>query len=417
MSGTILYISSVLPARSETFVYREIFALRSLGLPLRTASVRRPERELGSPELEALAAGAIPVYWSGLARLALDASLESLGHPLRALSTLGLSLRDALEGADLSLVRRLKVPVQALAALALSRRVRPLRVVHIHAHMANVPTTIAMYAARQLGIGFSFTGHANDLFPSRALLREKIERASFVNCISLWHRSFYESVARKDAARLPVVRCGIDTARELPLPAAHGEALRILSVGRLVAKKGFDVLIEAAGMAAAACGCRVELTIAGSGPEEGNLRALAARLGPGASVEMMGGLDNSRVMELMAGCELFALPLRVTGDGDRDGIPVVLMEAMARGRCAISGDLPAIRELIEDGSTGFLVPPGNARALAALIGALASDRARLDAIGERARRRIVEEFDLSLNARRMLAALRAAGIDVPRAPG
>lgn len=408
-AGIILYIAAILPARSETFVYREIFALRGCGAAVRAASVHRPETELGSPELDELAASAIPVYGAGALKLALDAGLESLGHPVSSLLVMALAWRDALFAADLGLMNRPKVLVQAFASLALARRVRPLGVGHIHAHMAHVPATIAMYTARALGIGFSFTGHANDLFPNRSLLGEKIGRSSFVSCISRWHREFYRSIDPKDERRLPVIRCGVDTAAEVYTPAVHGESLRILGVGRLVAKKGFDVLIEAVRMVAERGRVRIELTIAGTGPEEADLRALAGRLEPLASVFMPGSLDNGRVMELMAACELFALPLRVTAEGDRDGIPVVLMEAMARGRCVVSGDLPTIRELVEDGSSGFLIPVGDVRALADVIERLAVDRSLLDAMGLRARERIVEEFDVNANARALLKTMVDTG--------
>jgi glycosyltransferase involved in cell wall biosynthesis len=406
---TILYIAAILPARSETFVYREIFALRGCGADVRTASVHCPETELGSPELDRLAAEAIPVYGSGFLRLAFDACLESLGHPVGSLLVMVLACRDALLATDLRLVNRPKVLIQAFAALALARRVRPLGVGHIHAHMAHVPTTIAMYTARALGIGFSFTGHANDLFPNRALLGEKIGRSTFVSCISRWHRDFYRGIVSKDAYRLPVIRCGVDTAAEAFAPAVHGESLRILGAGRLVAKKGFDVLIEAVRIVVERSHVRIELTIAGSGPEEADLRALAGRLEPAVSVFMPGSLDNRRVMELMAACELFVLPLRVTAEGDRDGIPVVLMEAMAYGRCVVSGDLPTIRELVENGNSGYLIPVGDARTLADIIERLALNRTLLDALGQQARRRIVEEFDVNANARALLKTMVEAG--------
>ncbi len=406
---TILYIAAILPARSETFVYREIFALRGCGVYVRTASVHCPETELGLPELDELASSAIPVYGAGFLKLAFDAGCELLCHPVMFLLVMALACRDAVMATDIRFANRPKILVQAIAALALAWRVRRLCIGHIHAHMAHVPTTIAMYAARALGISFSFTGHANDLFPNRALLGEKIDRAAFVSCISRWHRDFYRDIVPKDELRLPVIRCGIDTAAEVFTPAVHGESLRILAVGRLVAKKGFDVLIEAVRTVVERSQMRIELTIAGTGPEESALRMLADSLEPRVRVNMPGSLDNSRVMELMASCELFALPLRVTAEGDRDGIPVVLMEAMARGRCVISGDLPTIRELIDDGRSGYLIPLGDARSLADVVELLARDRSLLDARGEQARRRIVEEFDLDANARALLKTMVETG--------
>ncbi len=410
LTNSILYISNILPAQSETFVYREIFALRTCGIKICTASVHKGEKHLGSPELDDLAAATIAVYGSEFVQLTLDAFLESTCHPFRTINTIGLAFRDAICSTDLPGLRRVKVLFQAYSALALACRIRPLGIVHIHAHMAHVPTTIAMYAAKQLSISFSFTGHANDLFPNRSLLKEKIQRSLFVSCISRWHRDFYSSIFPRDEKRLPIIHCGVDTNKETFVPVVHNEVLKILSVGRLVPKKGFDVLIEAIGIIAQREKVKVELTLVGAGPEEIRLRTLVSNLPPSAKVIMLGSLDNNHVMELMVQCELFALPLRITSDGDRDGIPVVLMEAMARGRCVISGDLLTIRELISHDSSGFLIPTGDVQALVNIIETLAADRTRLDLVGIAARERIVAEFDVSTNARSLLHSMRDIGI-------
>jgi glycosyltransferase involved in cell wall biosynthesis len=408
----ILYISNILPAQSETFVYREIFAIRECGTKVFTASVHKPEDNLGSPELDSLAGSAIPVYSAGWPRLIMDAALEGICHPIRTLRVLSLAALDVVRGADIHGFRRIKIIIQAFSSLSLARRVHHLGIIHIHAHMAHVPTTIAMYTAKQLGIGFSFTGHANDLFPNRSLLKEKIERSLFVSCISQWHRDFYASIFPKDLRRLPVIHCGVDTTKEVIEPAVHDEVLRVLSVGRLVSKKGLDILVEAARLIAQRGNVKVELIIAGAGPEEEHLRAQITSLPMSARVTMVGKIDNKRVMELMTWCEVFALPLRVTPEGDRDGIPVVLMEAMARGRCVISGDLATIRELVEHGSSGYLIPTGDVDSLVRIIEELAIDRDRLDVFGKRGRERIVTEFDVNTNAHALLNEMREVGIMV-----
>jgi len=409
--GPVLYISSILPARSETFVYREIFALRTLGVAVVTASVHPPEENLGTPELEALAAGAVPVYGTGGLRLVLDALREGLGHPLRALGVFGRAVGDAVSGRDIRGLKRLKIVIQAVAALALVHRIRPLGVVHIHAHMAHVPATMAMYAARQLGIRFSFTGHANDIFPNRALLKEKVERALFVSCISRWHREFYFSLYPKDPERLPIIRCGVDTDKEAYTPVVPGETLRILGVGRLVRKKGFDLLLEAVDRIGRKDLVKIELTLAGSGPEEPALRARAAGLAPSVDVIMPGSVDNDIVMDLMARCDLFVLPLRIS-EGDRDGIPVVLMEAMSRGRCVICGDLETIRELVEHGESGYLFPMEDGEALEQIMEDLAVDPGLRERTGKNARQRIVEEFAVTGNARTLVQAMKNAGVNL-----
>jgi colanic acid/amylovoran biosynthesis glycosyltransferase len=425
--GRILYIAGTLPALSETFVYREIFALRDRGLDIATASIRAPQRDLGDPRLDALAAEAIPVYGAGPAALLRDAVLEGLAHPLRAARTKLQALRDAAAGRDLTPAQRLKVLWQFTAALALARRVRPAAIRHIHAHMAHVPATIAMYAAHQLGIGFSFTGHANDLFPNRALLAEKLRRARFVACISHWHREFYRSVASPAPERgpapatveerLPIIRCGVDVPPAPPArhasPAPPPEApLRVVSVARLIPKKGLDVLVES--IARLAPGLRpLHCRIIGDGPEHARLAALIRQHRLGETVELAGALPNAQVLDALEMADLFVLPCRIAEGGDRDGIPVVLMEAMARGLCAVSGDLPPIRELIRDGQTGVMVPPGDPASLAAAIRILAADPSMRRCLGDAGRAWVADEFSTAVNAPRLIRAFTWAILGAP----
>jgi glycosyltransferase involved in cell wall biosynthesis len=404
----ILYISGTLPNRSETFVYREIFAMRALGVDVLTASVHEPGIGLGNAMLDRLSASTIRIYSAGPARLVLDAAAAALRDPIAACSTLAMAIKDAATATDIEGVGRLKVLVQATAGIALAHRIRRLGITHIHAHMAHVPTTIAMYAARQLGITFSFTGHANDLFPNRSLLAEKLRRSAFTACISRWHREFYKAISPRDDAEYPVIRCGVDTASVPVAPTRHSPGLRILSVGRLVPKKGFDILLDAVGLIAQKGDIDISVTIAGGGPEEGRLKAQAAGLPPSAHVTFCGETDNDRVMELMGQCELFVLPLRVTASGDRDGIPVVLIEAMAKGRCVVSGDLITIRELIDHGRSGFLVPTEDAGALACVLEQVAMQPATIEEMGRAARAKIESEFDTTANAKALLEAMRRA---------
>ena len=409
-SGSILYMSGAVPVRSETFVYREIFALRSLGLDIQTASVHAPMRGLDEGMLEEMAQSTVEIYSSGAVSIVRDMLAEFFTHPFRTIGTIWRCKLDAFFSADVTMSRRPKVIWQGIAGIALAHRVRKRQIAHIHAHMAHVPTTIAMYAAKQLGVSFSFTGHANDIFPNRTLLKEKLERASYANCISYWHRAFFQSIVSRPDGDYPIVRCGVDTSEYEATPAPSGEKLEVLSVGRLVEKKGFDVLIRAAGEIAQGGGPAMRITIAGGGPDADQLKALVEALPPTAEVEMLGDTDNDRVMELMSQADVFALPCRVATSGDRDGIPVVLMEAMARGRCVIAGDLETIRELVEDGVSGVMIPPGDQDALEKVLIELANNRARIEELGRAARKRIEDEFDLMLNAERIKDALETRGL-------
>lgn len=409
----ILFIAPWLPKLSETFVYRELFGLRESGVPVLGASVHAPEQVWDEPRLHALAREVVPIYGSGPLRLLLDAAVESLGHPGFALRTGMTALGDAVRGRDISGLGRLKVLWQGLAGLALARRLRKRGgVAHIHAHLAHVATTIAMYAAGQLGVGFSFTGHAADIFRDRSLLAEKLRRAGFVSCISRWHRDFYRTIVNRPDQEYPVIRCGVDVSEFAPSSEAHLEEPRpplILAVGRLVPKKGFDLLLCALA-AVRSQGIELSCRIVGDGPEREALHKLAADLDLGDVLTFLGSRPNPEVREQLSQAAIFALPCRTDASGDKDGIPVVLMEAMACGVCAISGDLPTIRELIDHQENGFLVPPDDVPALVHCLEELLTDADLRKTIATQGRLRIQEEFALDVNVGRLRKALERAGL-------
>jgi glycosyltransferase involved in cell wall biosynthesis len=399
--GPILYLTSCLPKRSETFVYKELLGLRRKGVTVHAASLYAPETGLGDPALDALAGEVITVYAGGFAALLRDAAAGAFRHPARSTAVLVTALKDALSARDVQMAARPKVLIQALAALALAHRLRGLGLVGIHIHMAHAPATVGMYAAQALGIPFSFTGHAVDLFRDRALLEEKLRRATFVACISEWHRDWYRQTVDRPDADYPVIRCGVDVPAA-PVPPSPGKPLRVLGLARLVAKKGFDVLLEAVAQAAAR-GVSIECTLAGDGPERANLEEIARR--HGFPVRFLGAVANADVPALLEKTDVMVLPCRVSGDGDRDGIPVALMEAMAAGICVISGDLPTIRELIRDGASGLLVPPGEPAPLADALVRLATDPVLRQALAKEGRNRVQEEFSSEKNLDRIVSVL------------
>lgn len=398
---TLLFIAPWLPKLSETFVYKEVLGLRAAGLTVATASVHAPGSAWSRPELRAMAETALPVYGPGALALLGAALREAARHPAAALDTLTLVARDAVSARDIKPAGRLKVLWQGLAGLALAARLRGQEPDHIHAHMAHVSTTIAMYAARQIGCGFSFSGHAADLFRDRALLAEKLGRADFVRCISVWHRLFYQAIVPRPDADYPVVRCGVAmTAPRREARRPPGNPPLLLGVGRLVPKKGFDLLLRAVARVIAdgqPCRCR----IIGDGPELPRLEALTRELGLEDCVELAGSRDNAEILDTLPQADLFVLPCRTDASGDKDGIPVVLMEAMAAGVCALSGDLETIRELIVDGENGMLAPPDDAAGLASRIAMLLSDDAMRVRLADAGQRQVAREFELDLNVRRM----------------
>jgi glycosyltransferase involved in cell wall biosynthesis len=397
----IAYIAPAIPSASETFVYREILGLRSRGIQVTVASVYRAKSSVGNSQVDALADEAISVYSQGIAKLLVDAFKELLVHPWRSIVTCCSILRD-IACARVTLRTRMKLIAQGMGSLALAHRLRPHKVMHIHAHFAHVPATIAMYAARQLEIGFSFTGHANDLFVRRCLLEEKLDRAQFVACISHWHRQFFIDLkAAPTAEKFPIIRCGVDV-RDIRMPQNCSVPL-IMGVGRMIPKKGFDILIDSLG-ALAAQGAKFQCRLIGGGPEYDSLVARAKACSLDEAIEFAGALGHEDVLQNLMEADMFVLPCRPAGDGDRDGIPVVLMEAMAAGIPVVSGDLPAIRELITNDSTGLLVPSGDKQALASAIRSLLEDPARRAQLGKAGRERVREEFSTEQNLDRLIEA-------------
>lgn len=405
-------IAGVYPLTSETFVYRQVHALRRRGWVVHTVSLRPsaspPSRITSVEEPEP-----IIIYGPRILATLTATAMECLQHPVRSIVTFAQAVADALvPGEPASTATRLKLPWQAVSAIGLAHRLRRLKVEAIHCHFAHAPTTLGMYAARQLGVPFSFTGHANDLFQRRALLKRKLARAAFVGCISLWHRGLYQAIHPRDEAAYPLIRCGVEVQSWQPVQrpdATADKPLRVLTVGRLVEKKGIDTLIMAIGSLHRGQQGRWRLIIAGDGPQRSSLEQLARQAGCDEVIQWEGQVDAARVRELMMHeADIFALPCRPDRHGDRDGIPVVLMEAMACGLPVIAGDLEAIRELVVHGRTGLLVDAATPQPLIEALAQLRESPQERQRLGRAARQWVVQEFSLDDHAARLEEALTAA---------
>lgn len=282
-----------------------------------------------------------------------------------------------------------------LVACHWARKLRRERVSLIHAHWIHSCGTIGMYGAWLLGAPFSFTGHAVDLFRDRCALKDKVRRADAIVCISTFHRDLYRKLGADDA-KLHVSYCGIDVDQFDYRPRQDGDGRpRILSLGRLVEKKGFDVLIDACALLDAR-GVSFECEIAGDGPWEERLMSQVAERGVGHCVNVTGRrVMQEDLPDWLSSGHIFAQPCVWSGDNDVDGTPRTLMEAMACGLAAVSTRIAGIPDIVEDGVSGLLVEPRDASALADALQELIEHRSRRLEIVQAGRARMEEMFNLA----------------------
>lgn len=396
----IAYIAPELGTLTSTFVYREIEALRKRGYTVATFSTLRPQERVVSEEARKLLSETDYLYDRSRRRVVLEALAQLRRSPGPWLRTLGEALLDAATAKVPAPADRVKLLWQFLAAAVLAGELQRSGAQHLHAHFAHVPTTIAMYAAAMAGIPFSFTCHANDIFERGTALRQKVRRARFTACISDFNRHYLTHLGC-DARRMHIVRCAIDLTEYAFRPPSRPKGpVRIFSVGRLVEKKGVFYLLEAASILRER-GIEIEVCVAGDGPLFDELRTLVAKRAMGAYVDLIGSQPQERIRELMRDADLFVLPCVVAASGDRDGIPVALMEAMAMGIPVVSTIVSGIPELIRHEVSGMLAAPRDSSNLADAIARLATDPDFARACALEARATMEREFEEGLNAGRL----------------
>jgi glycosyltransferase involved in cell wall biosynthesis len=389
----VLYVVSLFPCWSETFIVREILALLRRGVDVSIVSLR-PASE---PLVQSDAAELLPrvLYPPAFPRAAARVARELAAAPREPLRLIGR----ACTGLWRRPLRLAKTLVVVWRSLSLASQVRALAPQHLHAHWATYPSTSALLLSRLLGVPMSFTSHAHDIFVEDQLVREKLAAAAFAVTISQYNR---DHLARRhgDAAvrAVEVVHCGVDLGEYEYRPDGRRPGT-ILGVGRLDAIKGFRHLIEACALLRRE-GRSVRCEIVGDGELRAELAGLVSRWGLEQVVALPGALSKEAVLERLRTASVFVLPSVVAPDGNRDGIPVALMEAMAVGTPVVSSDVSGIPELVRD--AGLLVPAGDARALAAAIARLMDDAGLRERVTADARRRVAHGFDADAEAGRLL---------------
>ena len=373
------------PRLSETFIAQELLALERRGLALRLVSLRRPTDPAIHPVHREIAAEVdyLPEYLH-------EAPLRVLRAWRRARRLAGYGRawtawrRDLRRDPTRNRVRRFGQACVLAAEL-------PAGIEHLYAHFLHTPASVARYAALMTGLPWSCSAHAKDIWTSPDWeKREKLaELAWLVTCTEAGRAHL--AALSPDPARVSLVYHGLDLERFPPRPAATDGGtgpVRLLTVCRAVEKKGLDVLLEALARLPTELDWR--LTQIGGGALRDKLRRQAERLGLAARIEWLGAQPQEAVLAQYRAADLFVLASRIADDGDRDGLPNVLMEAQSQGLACLASDVAAIPELIHADETGLLVPPDDPDTLAEALARLIRDpalRARLGAAGERRVRR------------------------------
>jgi len=410
MMPRIAYMTGEYPRATDTFIQREIAALRQQGIHVETFSVRQPAsgESVGAEQQGERAATyyLLPPCPVQLLKAHAGLLFRSAG---RYLSTLRLAMRVRPPGMR-ALLRQLAYFAEAALV---ARRMRQHRLLHLHNHFSDSSCSVAMLASLMGGLSFSFTIHGPGEFfePMRWRLDEKIRRALFVCCISNFCRSQGMIFGPQEKwERMHIVHCGVDPEQFEP-KRHHGSGSRVLFVGRLAAPKGLPILLESIARLREDHP-NVQLTIAGDGPDRQQLESMARRLGIESHVRFLGYQSQSQVRELLGRSDVFGMA------SFAEGVPVVLMEAMAGGVPVVATRIAGIPELVDDGGCGFLVPPGDGQALADRIGQLLDDAELRNAIAAAGRLKVEQEFNLTMESRRLCQILTAAleGLVLPVRP-
>lgn len=399
----IAYIVSLFPKISETFILREMQAMAARGARIQVVSLKRKGEEFVHPEALQFTAGTI--HAGGPLR-----ALGALGRQAfrRPITLLGILYRVVVAHLAHPILMLKSLPLVATGA-EVAERLAGAKVDRVHAHWATYPAQVAWIVRLLAGIPYSITAHAHDIFLPNPLLTEKIRSASFVATISRFNRRYLEERCGSDlASRIHVVHCGLPLP-EYPYAEPGGDDTpRLVSIGRFVDYKGFPVLLRALA-ALRREGRPLSCDIVGDGPLRPEIEEAIRELGLEGTVRLLGQRTQEEVREILRGATACVLACQRGHDGQMDGIPVVLMEAMALGVPCVSTRISGIPEILEDGRTGYLADPGDAESLAAGVRRLLEDPVEAREVSRAARRRIEEGFDISRCADDLLARMRESG--------
>ncbi|WP_374632417.1 glycosyltransferase family 4 protein [Paracoccus sp. (in: a-proteobacteria)] len=396
------------PRLSETFIAQELRGLEKAGLALHLISMRHPTDTRRHPVHDEIEA---PVTY--LPEYLHHEPLRVLRGLIRAARTRGfwqsarVFLGDFLRDPSRNRIRR-------FGQAAVLAAEWPADCGWLHVHFLHTPASVASYASRMIGTGWTVSAHAKDIWTSPDWdVTAKLGHADWLVTCTRAGWAHLRGLA-PDPTRVHLSYHGLDLSRFGPTDRAHSmrdgsdaaDPLRLVSVGRLVPKKGYDVLLRALALLPSDLHWRFEHI--GGGPELARLEPLARELGLADRIDWRGALPQQDVLELYRDSDLFVLPSRITADGDRDGLPNVMVEAASQRLCCIGSNISGIPELFQDGENGLLVPPEDAPALAKALSRAMRDPALRARLGDAAEARVRAEFDASASVAQLVALFQDA---------
>jgi glycosyltransferase involved in cell wall biosynthesis len=402
----VAYVVSRFPRLTETFVIDEARAVIGAGADVTIHPLHRERADVVQPTAEALARRVryrrlgSPSVLAGFARGVAE-------QPRATAGAAAAIVRETWRSRRLLVGALVAFPY----AVDLGRRLAADGVDHLHCHFATHPAAVGWVVHRLTGLPFSFTAHGSDLHRDRRMLATKVEAAAFVVTVSESNRGVILAECGAGVAdKVHVVRCGIDPlqlerrAARVRLP---GRPLQVCCVGTLHEVKGQAVLLEACRLLAVA-GVDVRCTLVGDGPDRSALEEQGDEAGLADRLRITGRVTRPEVRQVLETADVLVAPSVPSSDGRREGLPVVVLEAMAVGVPVVASRLSGIPEAVEDGVTGLLVEAGDAQGLADAVLAVADDPEAAADRAERAAARVTAEFSLDRSAERLVALFRGA---------
>jgi glycosyltransferase involved in cell wall biosynthesis len=419
MRSRVVYILRSYPRLSQTFILNEILALERLGVRVQIFPITNPREALVQHDVAKVRA---PAHYleTALERsrpaIILEHLLVAASGPRRYLSTLAYVLRRRDLATGYAAASPFACFIEAVYLARFLRRERTgARSTRVHSHFAHDPTLIALLLKRLTGLPYSFTAHARDVYQvPRSALAERIREADAVLTCCYSNLEYLGELAPEERRKLQVLRYGIDLGTFRPAQPPRTDVPLVVSIGRLVEKKGFGDLIAACRVLKDG-GLRFRCVVYGDGPLREELVEAVTCLGLSGEVTFAGARTQRELQGLLQQAHVFALTPCVTDDGDRDGVPNALLEAMACGLPVITTTVAGIPEVIVHGHNGLLAEPHDVPVIADHLAALITDPPLRTRLGSNARNEVVANFDREANARQLASVLGWAEMKVAEA--